>query len=167
MAVEPAVLHCLCGKPAAGKSTLCAELSRDAGTIALSEDVWLDALYGEEMSTLSDFVRCSDKLRYAVGPHVVALLERGLSVILDFHANTVEARLWMRRLADAAGVECKLHYLDVPDDLCRIRLAARRARGDHPFNVTPAQFDGVVAHFVPPTEAEGITIIRHAPPETL
>lgn len=158
------MLHCLCGKPASGKSTLGAHLAQDPGAIILSEDDWLARLFGDEMSTLADFVRNSDRLRAAIGPHVVALLQEGLTVILDFHANTIEARSWMRGLADAAGAECRLHYLDIPDAVCLSRLAERRARGDHPFTVTDEQFRRVAAHLVVPTEDEGLEIIRHPAP---
>jgi predicted kinase len=161
MASPAGILHCLCGKPAAGKSTLCAELGREPGAITLSEDDWLARLYGDEMSTLGDFVRNSGRLRTAIAPHIVALLREGMTVVLDFHANTIDARRWMRSLAEEAGAECRLHYLDVPDALCLTRLAERRARGDHPFTVTDEQFHRVVAHLVVPTEDEGLEIIRH------
>ena len=155
------MLHCLCGKPAAGKSTLCAKLASEPGSVALSEDDWLARLYDDEMSTLADFTRCSAKLRRAIGPHVVALLRERLTVVLDFHANTIEARRWMRSLADEAGAECRLHFLDAPDTRCLSRLAERRARGDHPFTITDEQFYRVAAHLVVPTEDEGFEIIRH------
>jgi hypothetical protein len=33
-----------------------------------------------------------------MGPHIVDILQQGLSVVLDFPANTVTYRNWMRSL---------------------------------------------------------------------
>lgn len=154
-------LHLVCGKAASGKSTLTAKLARNARTVVIAEDEWLAALYGDQMETLSDYVRCAAKLRGVMQPHVVTLLGAGLSVVLDFPANTVETRKWMRRIIEAANASHQLHYLDVPDDVCKARLQARNARGDHPFSVTDAQFDRLSKHFVAPSEDEGFEIVRH------
>jgi hypothetical protein len=45
-------------------------------------------------------------------------LGAGLSVVLDWPANTVAGRAWMRGIFEAAGAEHKLHFLDVPDEVC-------------------------------------------------
>lgn len=159
---EP-MLHLLCGKPASGKSTLTARLSQTAKTVVIAEDDWLATLYGDQMTALPDYVRCSARLRDAIAPHVTALLRAGVSVVLDFPANTVETRRWMRSLVVASGAAHRLHYLDVPDALCKARLRARNASGNHPFAVTEAQFDRIAEHFVPPSEDEGFDILRHRP----
>lgn len=155
------MLHLICGKIASGKSTLTAQLGASAGTIIISEDDWLAALYADEMSSLSDYVRCSARLRDIIGPHVVALLKAGVSVVLDFQANTRASRTWMRGLIDAANVPHTLHYLDVPDAVCKARLHLRNARGDHAFAVTDEQFDQISKHFVAPGQQEGFDIIVH------
>lgn len=56
-------LHILCGKIAAGKSTLAAHLGQLPGTVLVAEDVWLDALFSDQLNSLSDYGRCSSKLR--------------------------------------------------------------------------------------------------------
>jgi len=154
-------LHLLCGKAASGKSTLTARLGAAPGTVVIAEDDWLAALFGDQMTTLADYLRCATRLRAIMEPHVVALLRAGTSVVLDFPANTVETRRWMRRLVDTSGAAHRLHVLDVPDAVCKARLRARNARGDHPFAVTEAQFDQLSRHFVPPSEDEGFDIVWH------
>lgn len=161
MARPTPTLHLVCGKAAAGKSTLTARLGAASGTVVIAEDAWLAALYGDEMATLRDYVRCAGRLRGAMGPHVIALLRAGVTVVLDFPANTVEARAWMRGLSEAAGADNRLHVLDVPDAVCKARLRARNRSGDHPFTLTEDQFDQLAKHFVPPTEDEGFEIVRH------
>ncbi|MFD0982706.1 AAA family ATPase [Tropicimonas aquimaris] len=154
-------LHLLCGKPASGKSTLTGKLGRQPGTVVLSEDALLSALYGEQMATIADYVRCSARLEAAIGSHVVSLLREGVSVVLDFQANTLARRAWMRSLVEASGAAHTLHFLDVPDEVCLARLRARNACGDHPFEVSDEQFAQLSRHFVPPTPEEGLHIVMH------
>ena len=129
----------------------------------ISEDDRLAALYDERMTTIADFVRCSAKLRAAMGPHGAALLDAGLSVVLDFQANTVEARSWMRRILDKTGAAHRLHVMATPDEICLARLRARNVAGEHAFAPTEEQFHRMSAHCVAPTEAEGFDIVLHGP----
>lgn len=124
MSSNPPTLHLVCGKIAAGKSTLVAELGRRPATIVVAEDDWLAQLYPGEQTSLADYVRNSSRLRAVMGPHVVALLCAGVSVVLDFPANTLASRAWMRGLCEAARVPHQLHHLDVPDEICKARLRA-------------------------------------------
>lgn len=151
----------MCGKIAAGKSTLAAQLAQQDGTVLIAEDAWLNALFAEELSTGSDYVRCTTKLRGIIGPHIAALLNAGVSVVLDFAANTVEQRRWMQGILAQTGAAHQLHLLTAPDDLCLARLRDRNRRGDHPFAVTETQFHQFTRHFAAPSPDEGFTIVRH------
>ncbi len=166
MPSETPTLHLLCGKIASGKSHLAARLARQDNAVILAEDTWLHGLYGDQMSSVADFVRYSARLRSVVGPHVVDLLNAGVSVVLDFQANTVEARRWMRDVLAETKAAHVLHHLDVPDEVCLERLRARNADGAHPFAVTEAQFEKISAHFVAPSEEEGFDIVVHRPDDT-
>src|SRR5689334_16458356 len=130
MPCNQATLHLLCGKIAAGKSSLGAELGGQPRTIVVSEDQWLAALYPREIQSVFDYARCSARLRAAIAPHIVAVLRSGVSIVLDFPANTLAFRAWMRGLFEQAGSAHQLHYLDVPDDVCRAQLHARNASGE-------------------------------------
>lgn len=156
------MLHMMCGKIAAGKSTLTARLAAE-GAVVIAEDDWLSALFADRMQDVADYVRCSARLRDAMGPHVAALLRAGVTVALDFPANTRDSRAWMRGIIDAAGCAHALHFLDVPDAVCLERLRARNAGGAHAFAATEAQFHRITRHFVPPAAEEGFTVIRHGP----
>ncbi|THD37304.1 MAG: ATP-binding protein [Sphingomonas sp.] len=154
-------LHLLCGKIAAGKSTLSVRLAAKAGGVVIAEDHWLSTLYPGEIADLADYLRSSERLRAAISPLIVAMVRGGQAVVLDFPANTVASRAWMKELADAAGVTATLHFLDPPDDVCRARMHARNASGTHPYQVDDATFDQFTAHFVAPTDAEGFAIARY------
>ncbi|WP_432731919.1 AAA family ATPase [Variovorax sp. W6] len=152
----------VCGKIGAGKSTLTKQLATAPGTVLISEDAWLAALYPGEIRELPDYVRCAGRLKQAMAPHVAGLLRAGVSVVLDFPANTVASRQWMRGIFEAAGAAHALHFLDVPDAVCKERLRARNASGTHPFETTDEQFDLISSHFAAPSPEEGFDVVRHA-----
>ncbi len=154
-------LHILCGKIASGKSTLAARLGAVPGTVLISEDIWLDALFADELSALEDYARCSKKLRQAMAPHVASMLDAGISVVLDFSANTPRQRKWLKRIVEKTGANHQLHVLNVPDDVCIERLRARNASGDHPFVVTDALFHEVTRYFSLPSPDEGFDVVSH------
>jgi len=155
------VLYLLCGKIGAGKSTLAKNLAGRPNTVLISEDHWNSNLFADELKTIEDYSRLSRRLRSAMGPHVVALLKAGLSVVLDFPANTLANREWMRGIIDDAGVAHELHFLDLPDETCKQRLRARNAAGEHPFQASDAEFDLFTRYFVPPTQDKGFNVVVH------
>lgn len=105
MSTLDATLHMLCGKIAAGKSSLAARLAAAPHTVALSEDHWLARLYPGQINSVADYVRHAAQLREAIAPHVEALLGAGLSVVLDFPAHTVANRAWMRGIIERSGAQ--------------------------------------------------------------
>ena len=161
MSSSQPTLHLLCGKIASGKSTLAARLGAQPDTVIVSEDHWLSRLYPGEIVSVADYVRSSAHLRNAMGPHLVDLLKSGVSVVLDFPANTTANRIWMRTIFDAAGAAHQLHYFDVPDAVCKARLRARNASGSHEFAATDAEFDLITSHFVAPAPEEGFNVTIH------
>lgn len=157
-----ATLIFLCGKMAAGKSTLARGLAEREHAILLVQDQLLDCLYPGEITDIPGFVRCSSRLRSAIEPHVSALLARGIPVVLDFPGNTRVQRAWFRGLFEQADAGHELHFIDVPDAVCKAQLA-ERSRGLPPGTpwTTAAEFDAVTAYFQPPSEEEGFNVIRH------
>lgn len=154
-------LYLICGKIAAGKSTLAARLAARPLTVPIAEDRWNATLFPDEIRTLEDYSKYSSRLRQAMGPHVVALLRAGVSVVLDFQANTPRVRAWMKTLVEQSGARHELHFLDVPDETCKQRLRARNAAGEHPYRVSDAEFDLFTKHFVAPGTDEGFDVIVH------
>lgn len=160
---EPAtpMLHMMCGKIAAGKSTLAAELARKPGTVLIAEDEWLFTLFGDQMHSVGDYVRLSAKLRTVMGPHISMLLLGGVSVVLDFPANTVGLRAWMRGVFEDVGAGHKLHFLNLDEDICLQRLRARNHARSHQFAASDTQFHQICAAFEPPSDAEGFDVIAY------
>ena len=159
MSASTATLHLFCGKIAAGKSTLAAELARQPNTVLISEDFWMTRLYPGEILTIEDYSKHSARLCAAITPHLVDLLQAGLSVVLDFQANTVPRRAWMRGIIDRSGAAHQLHHLDMSDEVCRSRLHRRNAAGAHEHAVTDAEFELFTRYFVAPTPDEGFDVV--------
>jgi predicted kinase len=149
----------LCGKIAAGKSTLARRLTEAPATVLVSQDYWLSQLYPDELKSVADYIRYFGRLRAAMSPHLQSLLGAGVSIVLDFPANTVATRQWMRSLYTNAGAGHCLHFLDVPDEVCRARLHARNAAGLHEYAASDAEFDEITRRFQPPSPDEGFKTI--------
>lgn len=156
-----AVLHMVCGKIGSGKSTLTKRLALEPMTVLISEDDWLARLFPNEIHTVTDYVRCSSRLREAMGSHIAALLTAGMSVVLDFPSNTTKTRAWARGVFEKAGASHLLHYLDVSDEVCKSRLRARNASGEHPFETSDEEFEQITSHFVAPAANEGFDVVRY------
>jgi predicted kinase len=122
-------------------------------------DHWMSTLFPVENGTIEDFTRLSARIREAMGPYVVAILHLGLSVVLDFPANTVKWRSWMRSLINEADVAHELHFLDVSDAVCKARLRQRNRSGGHPYHVDEPTYDLFMSYFSPPTAEEGFNVI--------
>ncbi len=157
------MLYLISGKIGAGKSTLARKLAERPATLLISEDHWTSHLFADQLKTIDDYRVLSARLRAAMAPHIVAILRLGLSVVLDFPANTPTQRAWMRGLIEEAQVPHELHLLDMPDALCLERLRRRNASGEHPFQVSDAEFAEFTKYFVPPSADEGFNVVVHTP----
>jgi hypothetical protein len=107
-------LYLLCGKVAAGKSALAQRLAARSEALLISEDHWTSHLYADDLKTMDDYGRYSARLRAAMGPHIIDILRQGLSIVLDFPANTVRNRNWMRSLIDESGRPTSFTYSTFP-----------------------------------------------------
>ena len=156
-----ATLHLICGKIAAGKSTLASKLEEEMACIRLSEDELLSSLYPNEITTLEQFRTRSSRLENALTPLVSDILLSGKDVVLDFHANTRKRRAWMRSIIEKSGCAHVLHVLNVADDVCKKRLRARNESNEHAYQTSDEEFDQFSAYFEHPTEDEGFNIRIH------
>jgi len=160
-----AKLMFLCGKMAAGKSTLARELAERENAVLLEQDEFLDSLYPGEITDIAGFVKCSSRLKNALEPHVGALLAKGMSVVLDFPGNTQAQRTWFRGVFERANVEHGLHFIEASDAVCKRQLKDR-SRNLPPGTpwTTEAEFETITAYFQPPSGDEGFNVVRHERP---
>ena len=152
----------LCGKMAAGKSTLARELAQKNDALLLVQDELLVALFPDEIVDVAGFAKYSSRLRRALTEHIVSLLSRGVSVVLDFPGNNRRQRAWFQELFERAGADHELHFVDAADDQCKRQLKARSK--DLPEGsawTTDAEFDAITKYFREPSDDEGFNVVRH------
>src|SRR6516165_10860644 len=150
-----------CGKMAAGKSTLAKELADREKAVLLVQDDLLNALFPGEITDIHGFVKRSSRLKNVLAPHVCALLSKGISVVLDFPANTRAQRAWFGELIKRANVEHELHFVDTSDALCQTQLRDR-SKGlpaGTPWT-SEADFEAINAYFQAPSEDEKFNVVR-------
>ena len=159
---NPAKLIFMCGKLVAGKSTLARELAERQNAILLVQDEFLEKLFPGEITDIPAFVKYSSRLKDALTPHICAILSRGISLVLDFPANTKAQRAWFREILERADVAHELHFVDASDALCKTQLEDR-SRHLPPGSrwTTEAEFDAITAYFQTPSEEEQFHVVRH------
>ena len=135
------ILTFFCGKMGSGKTTLSSKLAKDTNALLLSEDVWLEQLYPNQIETIADYVYYSNLIKPLVRELVKDLLESNNDVVMDFPANTEQQREWLCSITD----NYSLYYLDVSDEECLSRLKSRGRPTD-----TEEMFWAMRKHFVKP-----------------
>ena len=159
---EETTLHFLCGKMAAGKSTLARKLAEKNNAILLVEDEWLSQLFPDEISTIADYVKYAARLKTIMQSHVISLLSHEISVVMDFPANTVDQRQWFRDLYQTADVAHVLHFLDVSNEVCKQQLRERsREKIKGSTFTTDAEFEAITKYFQAPSNNEGFNMVTH------
>lgn len=152
----------VCGKMAAGKSTLAKALAEREAAVLLELDHFLARQFPGEIVDIPSFVKYSARIREALTPHICSLLSMNVSVVLDFPGNTRNQRSWFHQLCLRAGVEHELHFIEASDEICRHQLR-ERSRSLPPGTkwTTDAEFDAITAYFEPPATDERFNVIHH------
>jgi predicted kinase len=156
---KKAVLHLLCGRIAAGKTTLAKSLARRYDAILIGEDQSLQQLYPSEIINFEDYRQYSERLKGYLQPQCVELLSRGVSLVLDFPANTPNCRRWLQQIYRQAEARHLLHYVATPTAQCKKQLLQRiEQQGANVSPIALEQFDEINQYFVPPSVEEGFNV---------
>ena len=151
-----------CGKMAAGKSTLAKQLAARENAVLISQDELSETLFPGMVVNVATYLEYSGRINKMVAPIVASILSKGISVVLDFPANTRNQRAWFRSIIDAAGVDHELHYLDTPEAICKAQLKARSAHLPPGTKwTTEEDFELVSSHFRAPGHDEGFNVVIH------
>ena len=152
-------LHFFCGKMASGKSTLAKSLAKENNAILMAEDIWLSALYPEEINEFNDYIKYSRRLKLILSQHIQNILLQGTSIVLDFSGNTPSQRNWFRSIFKSVEANHLLHYIIASDELCKQQLKIRsKDKPDGAAFTTETEFEAITKYFQPPTAEEGFNI---------
>jgi len=158
-----AEFHFFCGKMAAGKSTLALKLSQQKNTILIVEDLWLSKLFPDEIIDIQSYIKYSARLKPIISKHVVDLLNIGISVVLDFPANTVTQREWFTDIINKSQAMHTLHYINKSNETC-LKQLKKRSQGK-PAGTTftsDEEFYQISQYFQEPIENENFNIKNHS-----
>ena len=151
-----------CGKMASGKSTLAKQLAEREDAILFSQDALVEALFPGLVVNVASYLEYAGRINRMLAPHVVSILSKGVSVVLDFPANTRNQRAWFRGILDATGADHELHYLDTPVAICKAQLKARSAHLPPGTKwTTDEDFALIASHFRPPEHDEAFNVVIH------
>jgi predicted kinase len=147
-----------CGKMGAGKSTLSLKISQELNAILLSEDDWLSVIYPEEIKNFDDYLKYSNRLKPLLKSHIRSILNSGVSVVMDFPANTRNQRAWFKDIL-TEGIPHQLIYLEIDDKTCIEQIAKRRETNpERSLFDTEEVFRHLTSFFQPPSADEGFSI---------
>ena len=150
----------LCGLAGAGKSHLARQLEVSLPALRFTVDEWMIALFGQHLPRPIHDERFAtlEALTWDTARRTLAL---GVHVVLDYGFWRRAARQRTAERAREAGATPLVVYLDVPLGELERRLAARNAApATGTYTITPAMLKEFAPHFEPPSEEEGIALVR-------
>ncbi len=156
--IKKGTLHFFCGKMAAGKTTKSLEVMNSENAILISEDDWLGHLFKDEIKVFDDYIKYSNRLKPLLLTHIKNIIESGVSVVMDFPANTIRQRSWFKELINTNEISHQLHYLEASDEICLTQLAKRSDGKEGEAFTSEKEFHVVNSYFQAPTKSEGFNI---------
>jgi len=148
-----------CGKMGAGKSTKSKECAIENNAVLISEDEWLSILYPQQILSFDDYIKYSALLRPLIKSHVQKILLTNTNVVLDFPANTLKQRAWLKSISKEIDALHQLIYLDISDEQCLKQIAKRRLeQPERSAFDTEDMFYHVTKYFEIPLESEELEI---------
>jgi predicted kinase len=138
-----------------GKTTKSHEIANETGAVLISEDEWLSVIYPDEIKDFDGYLKYSSRIKKLLKSHVQNILNSGVSVVMDFPANTKDQRQWFKNIYSEYGIPHRLVYLEASDQLClkqikqRTKISPERKDFD-----TEEIFHQVNAYFQAPDEDE-------------
>ncbi len=149
----------VCGSTGAGKTTHSISLAEELRAVRFSIDDWMVTLFADDMKELDyewmmeRVLRCYEQI-WKVSSQ---LLKIDGNVILDLGFTTKSQRQGFVSRAKELGIASELHYIDVPADIRRQRVAQRNKTPDadvYAFEVTDLMFNFMEKRFEVPDKDE-------------
>jgi len=147
------------GPSGAGKTTYSQSLSKEVEAVLFSIDPWMQTLFSKDMTSL-DYEwmiervnRCYEQI-WQVSKQILAL---NGNVILDLGFTTKAQREVFSDRAKEMNLNSELHYLDVPTNIRKQRIAKRNHEKDpavFAFEVTDVMFDFMETIYEVPDQDE-------------
>lgn len=150
-AVHPhPILFLTVGLPGVGKTTRAKELAALHGILRLTPDDWMAPLFGH-----NDAAGRRDILEGRMVWVAHEVLRSGAGVVLDFGCWSPDERYAIRVIAQGAGADFALEYVQASEQQRRHRAAVRWSQApETTFEMTDADHDRFLTSFRPPSADE-------------
>ncbi len=153
----------LCGKMGAGKTTTSKAIAEESNAVLISEDEWLSSHYPAQINTFDDYIKYAQQIKPFVKAHVQNILTAGVTVVMDFPANTQRQRKWLLSICQEIGSDHELIYLNISDERCLSQISKRRKEQPERSQFdTQEMFYEVSKYFEAPSKEEGLHIIERS-----
>ena len=151
-------LHLICGQAGSGKTTYSKQLETQLDAVRFTKDEWMVSLYGRDIS-LEQWSVYEPRCYARIETIARRLLERQISVILDYGFWYRHERARAKDFADELGVPCIVHFLNVPVEVRRERVIRRnKSIANDSVVLSEQDFERQVSWFEAPNPNEGISI---------
>ena len=126
-------LFVICGLPASGKTTLAKEIESKHRAVFLSEDEWMDKLFG----TFYDHDREREIIAEIQKALAQKILNSGANVVLDGGYWSKQERDGLKDAAKSVGANFALHFMDVDLPTLKEHAIARKKNLSEEFQTKP------------------------------
>lgn len=133
----------ICGRICSGKSHYAARLRILENTVILSCDELTFALFDGNLGEAHDAI--SARMERYFMEKSVEIIRAGTSVILDWGFWTDKGRKDARAFYAMNGVDCEMHYIDVPHDVWMRQIEYRNEAVRHGLADTYIVDEGLLA----------------------
>lgn len=153
------MIHLVCGSTGAGKTTHALKLARELGALHLSIDDWMVGLFAPDKPERPDWPWIDERVRRCERRMVAIALELGrldMPAVLDLGLQRADQRQRVAAPALAAGLDVRLHFIDVDVEERWRRVESRNAAKGETFRlaVTRPMFDFIETMWQPPDADE-------------
>lgn len=156
-------VHLISGLPCSGKTTYSKRLAEELDGVHFWLDFWLITLYGTyDIDEIGhpEHVRRVLAVRELIWIQAQQFLRRDVDVILDDGFFLREHRQKYIDMAHEVGAHVKVHYLNTPADILRVRLEARNANlPKYNFPISRERLDAFMEMYEPPSEKEDAELV--------
>lgn len=153
-----AVLHLICGQAGSGKTTYAKQLETQLNAFRFTKDEWMVSLYGRHI-TLDEWSQYEPRCYACIETITRRLLEREISVILDYGFWYRHERARAKDFANELGIRSVVHFLNVPVEVRRERVLRRnKSITNDSVVMSEDEFDKQLSWFEVPSEQEGLSV---------
>ncbi len=158
-ATSAPTVHLLCGLNGAGKTTYARKLAAERQAVHFILDAWMLQLHPELRFDAPEYGALAERCKHLIWSVALQVLALGHEVILDWNQWSRVRRATWRDLAQQAGYQPLLHYLQVPVAVAIAQSNARNAAAvADAHRLDEAGIRHFVTIFEEPTADEGLAI---------